>query len=263
MPCFSLNPTQWLIAALLAGGVVGWSRARGWLQPGGGRAAFLLGMVFFGLGGWRWSLGLVAFFFTSSALTRWRASGEKSGRTARQVLANGLVPLLSLVLCPWLGPDRAWAMLHGGLAVAAADTWATEIGMRSPSLPYSLRNGRPVPPGTSGAVSPWGLFGSLLGASFMAALAVALHPSPQALRLFFLFVVVGVAGSLLDSLLGAFWQGRLCCSRCHSIFEAGESHPCPGPYQSHRGWPWLTNDLVNLVTILFGALLAACLVHSV
>ncbi len=257
MPCFEAPPRQWIGAVLLAGALVLLARRKSWLRPGGQAAAFLLGVWVFGLGGLRWSLGLVVFFLTSSVLTRWRSSGEKGGRAARQVLANGLVPAVSLGLCPWWGHGTTWVLYHAALAAAAADTWATEIGRRSPGWPRSLRTGRPVAPGTSGAVSLWGLAASLLAASLMGGLAGLLAPGLQGGPVAAAVTLAGFLGGLVDSVLGAFLQGRVQCTRCGNVFEAGTPHPCPGPYRPVQGLPWLTNDAVNLLSNLTAALLAA------
>ncbi len=257
MACEGRGGLAWLLAVLLAAAVVGVARRRGWLTPSGQGAAFLLGVWVFGAGGWRWSLPLLAFFLSSSLLTRFhRSSKGAKGRDARQVLANGLVPAGALALCAWW-PQGAWMAYTGALAVATADTWATELGMGSGTRPWSLRLKRPVPPGTSGAVSRRGVLASLAGAGFLGLWAAGLFPGAEG-RLVsgFLVALVGVVGAGLDSLMGAFLQGRFRCRVCGAVLEARDAHEHAGPMDVLFGLPWMTNNLVNFFTNLWGGLMA-------
>ena len=242
---------------LLAATVVGVARQRRWLTSSGQGAAFLLGVWVFGLGGWRWSLPLLAFFASSSLLSRGRKPSDGwRGRDARQVLANGLVPAGALALCFWW-PHGAWMAYTGALAVATADTWATEMGMQSQTWPWSLRLRRPVPPGTSGAVSLRGALASLAGAGFLGLWAAGLFPSTEGrLTTGLLVTLVGVLGAGLDSLMGAFLQGRFRCQVCGAVLEAGDIHAHEGSLEVLFGFPWMTNNMVNFLTNLWGGLTA-------
>ena len=200
---------------------------------------------------------MLAFFASSSLLTRGRRPfHNQHGRNARQVLANGLVPAGALALCPWW-PQGAWMVYTGALAVATADTWATEIGVQSQTWPWSLRLRRAVPPGTSGAVSLRGVLASLAGAGFLGLSAGILSPTNTGrVEMGLLVSLVGFLGAGLDSLMGAFLQGRLRCKACGAILEAGETHEHPEDQEVLFGLSWLTNNLVNFLTNLWGGLVA-------
>ncbi|NIQ60053.1 MAG: DUF92 domain-containing protein, partial [Gammaproteobacteria bacterium] len=106
---------------------------------------------------------LVLFFVSSSALSRLPDGAEaRRVRDARQVLANGSVAAVAAALMGW-SPVAAQAFL-GAVAAAAADTWATEIGVRFGGEPRSILSLRRRSPGTSGAVSPLGLLAGAAGA---------------------------------------------------------------------------------------------------
>jgi len=88
----------------------------GSLSLDGVLGAILVGTLTLGLGGWPWGLALVAFFISSSLLTRWRREGKlpladlqaKGGRRdLGQVLANGGLGALLAVLSA-LFPHPLW-----------------------------------------------------------------------------------------------------------------------------------------------------------
>jgi uncharacterized membrane protein len=73
-----------------------------------------------------------------------------------------------------------------------------------------------------------------------------------------LAVAGGLAGSLFDSLLGATVQGIYFCERCGKETES-PIHRCGQTTRLFRGWPWLNNDLVNLLASAVGGLVAVAL----
>jgi uncharacterized protein (TIGR00297 family) len=234
----------------------------GSLSLDGVLGAILVGTLTLGLGGWPWGLALVAFFISSSLLTRWRREGKlpladlqaKGGRRdLGQVLANGGLGALLAVLSA-LFPHPLWpAAFVGALAAATADTWATEVGALSPHPPRLLTTGRPVAVGTSGGVTLWGL-----GAAFGGALFLGVTFFLAGGGLFWeavpLALLGGLAGSTADSLLGATLQGLYRCVSCGKETERREH--CGRPTVPVRGLPWLTNDGVNFLATLVGALLS-------
>ncbi len=189
-----------------------------WLTRGGAVAALAVGGATVWGTGWRGLALLLAFFVSGSLLTR---GGGR--RNARQVLANGGVAAVAALL-------GAWPAFAGALAAAAGDTWATEIGAFSSSPPRLITNGAPVPRGANGGITLLGTAGGVLGAAIMGGLTWMLGPSD--LRLAGVVGVAGIAGMLIDSLLGATAQG---------------------PFEDR----WLDNDAVNLAMTLAGAGIAA------
>jgi uncharacterized protein (TIGR00297 family) len=218
-----------------------------WLSPAGVAAAAAVGAAVLAGAGWRGLVLLAVFFVTSSALSR---GGGR--RTPVQVLANGGVAAAAALLAL---RDRSWLLAFAGaLAAAAADTWSTEIGARSPSAPRLVTTGRSVPPGTSGGVTWMGTLGALAGAALIA-LSAALLGLVTPLAAVGV-AAGGVAGGLADSLLGATLQARFRCTRCGEVRE--EAHcPCGGSAALSSGFAWLTNDAVNGACTLVGAAVGA------
>jgi uncharacterized protein (TIGR00297 family) len=262
-----------IIGLILSVVVALFAQRRRALTSGGALAAVLVGTITLGFGGWAWGLVLVAFFTSSSALSRYRRGdkrelahrfGKGTQRDSGQVLANGgLAAILSL----WYFSHSTAALLAaflGALATVNADTWATEIGVLSPVPPRLVTTWRRVPVGTSGGVSLLGTAASTLGALFIGLIGYVLLcletklAGGDPLRLSWIIptaLVSGLLGSLLDSLLGATVQGVYYCARCEAETEK-EVHGC-GLRTSHlRGWRWLNNDVVNLLSSVGGAAVA-------
>ncbi len=265
-----LNPLQLLLGVLL-GLLVAWAayRARA-LDRSGALAAAVEGALIFGLGGLRWAVLLLAFFLTSSALSRLfgrRKSGlaEKfskgSRRDAGQVLANGGVAAGFVLLDSLLrlafssGATWTWVAFAASLAAVNADTWATELGVLSRRAPRLITSGRPVEPGTSGGITLDGTLAALAGAFLIGALAAPLAGA-SSWRVLLAVTVCGLLGALFDSFLGATVQAIYACPACGKQTERHPLHTCGAPTRLARGWPWLDNDWVNAACALFGALTA-------
>jgi uncharacterized protein (TIGR00297 family) len=261
-----------LLIGFLLGLSIGWLawRARA-LTANGAAAAALVGGLIFGLGGLTWAVLLLTFFISSSALSRAfglrkMAVHEKFAKGARrdwgQVMANGgLGALLVLLDTTVVGPGQIWPYLAfaGAMAAVNADTWATELGVLSPTPPRLITNGKVVEPGSSGGVTWWGSLSALGGAALIG-LAGGLAAGPVSLLTLLLITsIAGLAGALLDSLLGATVQGIYFCPTCDKLTERHPMHHCNTLTSHARGWQWLNNDLVNLAASVTGAVTAVVL----
>lgn len=227
---------------------------------GGGLAASLIG-----LGGWAWAVPALAFFVLSSLLSkagqRRKASAEAmtekgSRRDLGQVLANGGVGwALLLVYAVDPAPIWYWGFL-GAFAAATADTWETEIGTLASTKPRLVTTWKPVPKGTSGAVSLAGTLGGLLGALVIWCLAAWLDDGSWTVASVPGVVAIaggGLGASFLDSLAGATVQARFL-----DPVTGRETERTEGGHLV-RGWRWFRNDAVNGLCTFSGAAFAmAC-----
>ena len=241
---------------LLAGGLAAGARRYRALSRNGALAAVVVGTAAV-LAGWGWAALLVAFFVSSTTLSRYRhttretriASVVEKGdeRDATQVFANGGIFAVTAVTAAVTG-DPNWAAAGmGALAAATADTWGTEVGTLAGRPPRSIVSLQVLEPGASGGVTVPGTLASLGGATLIAltALAVGLTSNPVPVLL------GGVAGSLADSLAGATVQERRWCDGC-SRFTERRIHTCGTATRVTGGIPGFRNDLVNLVCTLVG-----------
>jgi len=242
-------------------------RARS-LSQSGAFAATVVGTIVFGLGGLQWAILLLIFFITSSGLSRLfkkRKQGldEKFSkgheRDAGQVFGNGGLAT-AFVLVHFLYPESTvgWVGFAAALAAVNADTWATELGVLNPTAPRMITDLRKrVEKGTSGGVSLFGTFASLLGASAIA-LPAALFTDNWSL--FFLITLAGLAGSLFDSLIGATIQAMYYCPTDKKETEKHPLHTCGTQTVHIRGWKWLDNDWVNFACGASGVVVALLLI---
>ena len=232
-------------------------RARA-LTRGGALAAFVVGAVVFGSGGWAAAAVLFAFFLPSTILSRIGMQRKRalSGtttpaiRSAWQVLANGGIAAFCALLAIRGGAPFA-AGFAGAFAAASADTWATELGMLSPRAPVSILTLRRLRPGRSGGVTPLGLAATLGGALCVALVAALAGKAP--LRA---VALGGITGALIDSVLGASLQALRWCPGCDREAET-RLHYCGSATTLRSGMSWLENDGVNFVATLCGAIVAA------
>jgi uncharacterized protein (TIGR00297 family) len=244
----------------LAVALGGWSR--GALSRDGAAAATLVGAAIFGLGGLDAAAALIAFFVSGSWLSRRSAApGELRAakghrRDAVQVLANGGVAAAGALLAA-LRADRGHGIVVGAIGAAAADTWASEVGVRSRTLPRSIVSGRAVRPGTSGGVTPLGWLAAAAGALVVGlAYAAAGRGRRGLLRPIVVAAVAGLFGSLADSLAGATLQAAYRCADCGEPSESAR-HACGAATERVGGYRWVTNDTVNLIATAVGGLVGA------
>lgn len=235
-------------------------RARA-LKIGGALAAFAVGACVFGSGAWPYAAVLFAFFIPSTLLSRaGRAvkrrlidTGKHGARDQWQVLANGgVAAACALATAAGHSPALA-AAFAGAFAAAAADTFGTEIGTLVRATPRSILTLRPVARGLSGGITFAGTTAEIAGALFVAAVAWVCGVS-----LLIPVAIGGIAGALVDSLLGATAQELRYCTACLRECET-DPHACGTATTRIRGIGWMNNDAVNAAATLSGALIAGLL----
>lgn len=259
---------------------------RGSLSRSGVWGAVITGTLIFGFGGWAAGLTLIAFFVSSSLLSRFKRNSaqkrtaaekfDKGGqRDIGQTLANGGAAVIfavlgaAVLLIPNTPQTFAWigalwmacmAAMVGALATVNADTWATELGVLSRSKPRLItRPVRRVEPGTSGGVTPTGLLAALAGAAFVSLVFVTVRrvgAGADSWPVLISATIGGVLGSLFDSFLGATVQAMYYSEQRGKETERRFEQDGT-PNTSIRGWRWLNNDWVNFIASLVGAGVAA------
>ncbi|CAN5907764.1 DUF92 domain-containing protein [soil metagenome] len=250
------------IGAVAATGIAVAALRAGALSRSGAATAVVVGAAAT-LAGWNWGALLILYFLAGTIVSRIGRS-EKERRTggvvakagardAAQVVANGGVFAVCALSLPF-GVAHAGAAAVGALAASLADTFATEIGTLLGGVPRSVLTLRRVPIGTSGGISVAGTLGMVAGAALVAATAAVLGTS----ALVAIIMLAGIAGAVVDSLLGATLQERRWCPACESASER-RVHTCGTATVLAGGHEWMDNDTVNFLATVTGAGVAAVL----
>jgi len=247
-------------------------KKKGWLTQDGAITFIITTSLIFGFGGLIWFLAGLPVLITGSFLSDFRAKEKAflreifqkgTPRDAGQVFANGGIPALIAVGSYFVVSKELFFVAYlGALSVANADTWATEIGVLSKTKPRLITTWKPVEAGTSGAISLLGTITAFLGSLtiylFSALLIVVGKIFLSSGSIFIPVILGGLAGMFFDSLLGATVQGRYFCKKCKKFTEKS-IHGCGSKTTLTEGFRWFTNDLVNIFSIAFGALVASIL----
>jgi uncharacterized protein (TIGR00297 family) len=197
----------------------------------------------------------MTFFVTSSALSRLprqRGSGQQdkgSRRDALQVLANGGPATVCIAVSRPMG-------FLAALMAAGADTWATEVGMRVGGQPRLVTTLEKVDTGRSGGITLAGTAASLGGAAVIAAAWNLTGGRPRA---GWQAISAGVAGGVVDSVLGATLQVVYHCPVCGRLTEQRYHPACGSPTRWQRGWRWMNNDAVNALSTAAAGLIGLAL----
>lgn len=254
---------DWLIGAAGAIIVAGAAYRKRSLSESGAAAAILMGTIYYGAGNVFWFGTLLLFFITSTLLSRYgkkrKADLEKSyaktgRRDAGQVFANGGIGMVLCLLNAWV-PSELWVLLFiGVMATVTADTWATELGSLSRRPPRSVLNGRVLTAGESGGVSWAGSLAAAAGSLLIGAggwlLAGWSGMSADWLSYVLAALAGGLVGAFADSYFGAALQVMYRCRACGKTVEV--AHHCGQKTERMRGYSWMSNDAVNLISSLLG-----------
>lgn len=249
---------------VLAGIVIFIARRQRSLSANGAAVALVVGTICTAAG-WGWAVLLAAFFVSASVLSlhgralkadRTRGMTEKGDqRDASQVVANGGL-FAAFALGSLFYPSLVWlAAGAGAIGAATADTWATELGTLAKHAPKLITTRETVPAGTSGAVTWRGTLAGLAGAAGIAVVALLTGWGSRAALA---ALAGGVAGSLVDSVLGATVQRRQWCEPCEQPTEQ-LVHDCGTITQSRGGIGWVGNDMINALGSLTGAVVGSLL----
>jgi len=175
------------------------------------------------LGHWTWLLILLGFLLSSHKATKWRfdektalglCESSDGHRGWTNVVANGAIPGL---ICIYAYLSEDWTnvvwIFGAAVAVAASDTFASEIGCLDPRV-RMITTFKPCQQGENGGFSPNGQLAAAVGSSVVAlltALAWRLTVDAgevEAMQLTGVLALIGWLGCQIDSYLGALLENR-------------------------------------------------------
>ena len=190
----------------------------------------IMGIIIIFTAGVNWLLLIFAFLILGLIFTKYKHEYKKGmgiyegTRSVKNVISNGIVPFVMAAFGNYAG-------FIGSIAVATADTLASEIGVvdKNPRLITTFKK---VPPGTDGGISPLGTAAGIVGAGIIGIIAYFLGISADPYTALKIAVISGTLGCFVDSILGAVLESR----------------------------DYLTNEHVNLLATVSGAILGILIV---
>lgn len=212
------------------------------LVPAGIFHAWILGVIVWGCLGWRGYVVVLFYFLVGSGVTRiGMAEKEAAGIAEKRAGARGpenvwgsaltaaLCALATLVPSP-LSPQLLWLGYTASFSTKLSDTCASEIGKAYGKRTFLITTLQPVAPGTEGAVSLEGTLAGIVASAAIALVGWAVGlVSPIGIVI---CIVAAFIATNLESVIGATMQSR---------------------------FPWLTNEIVNIINTTIGAIWAILL----
>lgn len=190
----------------------------------------IMGIIIIFTAGVNWLLLIFTFLLLGLLVTKYKHKYKKEigvyegKRSVKNVISNGIVPFVMAAFGNYAG-------FIGSIAVATADTLASEVGVVDKS-PRLITNFKKVPPGTDGGISPLGTAAGVVGAGIIGIFAYIFGISADPFNALKIAVIAGTFGCFVDSILGAVLESR----------------------------NYLTNEHVNLLATVAGALLGILIV---
>lgn len=204
---------------------------RGALDLFGSVFMVIMGIIIIFTAGFNWLLLIFAFLILSLFCTKYKHQYKKEigvyegTRSVKNVISNGIVPFVMAAFGNYAG-------FVGSIAVATADTLASEVGVVD-KYPRLITNFKKVAPGTDGGVSPVGTAAGIIGAGIIGVFAYLLGIVPDPLNALEIAIISGTFGCFVDSILGAALESR----------------------------NYITNEHVNLFATISGAVLGNLMVY--
>ena len=224
---------------------IAWFLPKKLLTPFGYLNALVLGVIVWGTLGWRGYLIVMLFFLLGSFLTfvgieQKEAEGiaeERSGvRGAGNVWGSALTATICAIATLFYPFPIQQLFVLGYVAsfcTKLADTTASEVGKAYGKTTYLITTLKPVPRGTEGAVSLEGTIAGVFASIVLAVIAWVIGLiNPLGI---IWCVVAAFIATTIESLIGATLESR---------------------------FTWLTNDLVNFINTVIGAIAAIILAFN-
>jgi uncharacterized protein (TIGR00297 family) len=209
--------------------------------------------------GWRgWTVCVLYLFLgqlvTKVGFDKKTALGIAEGRGGRRGPENVWGSALTGVLCAaaaaqaikssslstasttFLGlSSNAWILGYvASLATKLADTFASEIGKAYGKTTFLITSLKPVPRGTEGAISLEGTLASIIGGSLLSMYAYAVVQLIPTIDGVAVATLASFVATMVESYIGATLQEK-------------------------EGLKWMSNEVVNFLNTLIGAVIAILL----
>ncbi|MEO2117694.1 MAG: TIGR00297 family protein [Methanocaldococcus sp.] len=196
----------------------------------------IMGFILLYFCGFKYLILLLSFFVLGVLVSKVGLEKKRSKKIAetcrglRNVLANGLIPILFAILTIF---GFNWALIGyiSSIAAATSDTFSSELGVLSNEKPRLITTFEVVEKGTDGAITTFGTLAGVLGAFLIGLFGYLLFGD---IRIILCSTIGGMAGNLADSLVGALFERK----------------------------GILNNEHVNLIATIVGGLVGILIYHT-
>ena len=216
------------------------------ITNGGIIAAWLMGIIITYVGGLYAFSALASTFLLTILSDKIKRHHRDEKRNIYQIISNVLTATMALVIYSFKGEEIFIVMYYAVLAGSLSDTLASSIGSLSRHRSFNPVTFKRMRKGESGAISTLGLSATLLGGLVIGGIY---YLNGGDVTNYLIIIIMGVIGAYLDSIMGAFVQGKYKCSKCKEVVETN-SH-CGKKTKLVRGLVFVNNDVVNLLSNIF------------
>ena len=195
--------------------------------------------TFLGIEGW---LVCVTYFIFGSLVTKIKMkekerlgiAEKRGGARGPENVWGSAAAAMTCAMMTYIFPVYSSLYKVGyvaSLATKLSDTFASEIGKAYGKNTYLITTLKMVPKGTEGAISIEGTLAGVLGSVIMAAVGIPLG-FITTMKGFLACIIAAFVATTAESFIGAVYQDK---------------------------YPWLSNELVNLINTLIGAVTAVAI----
>jgi uncharacterized protein (TIGR00297 family) len=199
--------------------------------------------------------GVSATFISSSIITTLKKKNsfgrhynkvKESPRNWKQAAANLGIPVLLTLLEHGTNQNSFTFAAFAALACSTSDTWSSEIGVLSRNKPIFLISRKRTNSGISGGVTGLGTFYSIIGSLIISLVYLYYFENIKEATI---ITFLGFLGALVDSVIGELFQAKY-LSTTNELTDDRTSSILV------KGYQVITNNIVNLLAVLFTAIIA-------
>ncbi len=226
-------------------GLATWAYDKKWLTISGAISAVCLGLCYNFLIEIYFPLLLLVGGTLLSKLNKNKE--DSNGRNAYQVLANGLIGTICLVLFYvydyeyfYNSNSIFYIAFLSSFCISITDTFSSEIGKYYKGKTIDIVTFKPIQIGLSGGISLLGTIAGILGACICG--IITFFICNYNFNSAFTVCALGIVGMLLDSVLGSLFQAK------YQKPNGEITEQKLAENKLIKGYIWCTNNAVNLLS---------------
>lgn len=204
--------------------------------------AWIMGIIITYCGGFFAFLALALTFILTILSDKVKKDRKDGRRNAYQIISNIFTSTVAIMLYYVLDNDIFYVIYYAVIGTSLSDTLASSLGTLSKKSPVNPLTFKKMKKGESGAISFLGVNASILGGIII---GLVYYYVTYDVMNYLLIIVMTFVGTYIDSILGAFFQGKYVCSVCDKQVEV--NYHCNKNTKLIKGYSWMTNDTVNLL----------------